>query len=145
MTLELLAPVIAIAVLGAAALALALQRGGQRRLVGRVIVIDVDFASPRQWPSILYFTGENCTICHTAQRPALNALEERLNAVPILEIDVAEQPEIARRFRVLSLPTTIVLGADGAISDINVGFASTDKLARQLDAAGARSRELVTA
>ncbi|MBV8193966.1 MAG: thioredoxin family protein [Candidatus Dormibacteraeota bacterium] len=141
----LLAPIIAIAVLGAAALVLVVQRSGQRRLIGHV-VLHGDAIVPAEGPSILYFTGVNCTICHTAQRPALRRLEELLDGlVPIHEVDVADEPELARRYRVLSLPTTIVLRDDQSVAAINVGFATAETLQSQLDAAGLRTRELATA
>ena len=130
----LLAPLIAIAAVGIVALALRAQRGSQRELVGVVV------EPPRRqgaMPSILYFTGEACTICHTAQRPALRALAAGLDdGVEIREVDVAVEPELARRYRVMSLPTTIVLDGSGQVTDINVGFATGETLRRQLVEAG---------
>jgi thioredoxin-like negative regulator of GroEL len=129
----LLAPLIALAIVGAAALFLRVQRGGQRELVGSV----VETRLQRQLPSILYFTGVNCTICHTAQRPALRMLAAGLGeAIEIREVDVAVEPALARQYRVMSLPTTIVLDASGQVTEINVGFASGDTLRRQLVDAG---------
>ena len=128
----LLAPLIAVVVIGGVALLLRIQKDGQRRLVGSVVE-----TTARQLPSIVYFTGEACTICLTAQQPALRALAERLDpAIEIRQIDVAVEPELARRYRVMSLPTTIVLGPTGEVTDINVGFANADKLERQLVSAG---------
>ena len=142
--LQLLAPFIALAVIGGAVLALRLQRGSQRRLVNRVV--DLRAQPVHAGPSILYFTGVNCTVCHTAQRPALSTLDARLaGTAPIREVDVADEPELARRYRVLSLPTTIVLRADQSVADINVGFAGADKLERQLVAAGLVTEALATA
>jgi thioredoxin-like negative regulator of GroEL len=130
----LLAPLIAIAVIGGMAVLLRVQRGGQRELVGSVV------ETPRsrgRLPSILYFTGETCTICHTAQKPALRALAAGIDPdVEIREIDIAVEPEVARRYRVMSLPTTIVLDASGQVTDINVGFANGEVLRRQLVDAG---------
>ena len=130
----LLAPLIAAAVVCAAALVLRAQRMGQRALVGRVV------DPPRQTgglPSILYFTGVACTICHTAQRPALRTLAAGIgDGIEIREVDVAVEPELARRYRVMSLPTTMVLDGDGQVTDINVGFASGETLRRQLVDAG---------
>jgi thioredoxin-like negative regulator of GroEL len=130
----LLAPLIAVAAVGAVALLLRVQRGGQRELVGSI----VETAGSRApLPSILYFTGEACTICHTAQKPALRALAADIDpGIDIREIDIAVEPELARRYRVMSLPTTIVLDAAGQVIDINVGFASGDVLRRQLVDAG---------
>jgi hypothetical protein len=130
----LLAPLIAIVVVVVVALILRAQRGGQRALVGSAV------ESPRpgrHLPSILYFTGASCTICHTAQKPALRALAAGLTeGVKIREVDIAEEPALARQYRVMSLPTTIVLDAAGQITDINVGFANNDTLRRQLVDAG---------
>jgi thioredoxin-like negative regulator of GroEL len=130
----LLAPLIAIAAVGAVALLLRVQRGGQRELVGSVVET-VGGRAPL--PSILYFTGEACTICHTAQKPALHTLAAGIDpGIDIREIDIAVEPELARRYRVMSLPTTIVLDAAGQVTDINVGFASGEILRRQLVDAG---------
>jgi thiol-disulfide isomerase/thioredoxin len=130
----LLAPLIALAAVGAVALLLRVQRGGQRVLVGSVVETA---RQRRSLPSILYFTGESCTICHTAQRPALRALAVDLDpGIEIREIDIAVEPELARQYRVMSLPTTIVLDRDGQVADINVGFASDRTLRRQLVDAG---------
>jgi thioredoxin-like negative regulator of GroEL len=116
------------------ALILRAQRDGQRELVGSVV------ESPRlrgHLPSILYFTGASCTICHTAQKPALRALAAGVaEGIEIREVDIAEEPDLARQYRVMSLPTTIVLGAAGQIADINVGFANVETLRRQLVDAG---------
>ncbi|MFZ0919369.1 MAG: thioredoxin family protein [Candidatus Dormiibacterota bacterium] len=130
----LLAPLIAIAAIAGVALVLRVQRGGQRRLVGRVVE---NVVRAGRLPSILYFTGENCTICHTAQRPALRALAAVIDSgIEIREVDIAVEPELARRYRVMSLPTTIVLDAAGQVTDINVGFASGEILRGQLVDAG---------
>lgn len=129
----LLAPLIALAVVAGAALLLRAQRGGQRELVGSV----VETRMQRQLPSILYFTGETCTICHTAQKPALRTLAAGLGeAIEIREVDIAVEPALARQYRVMSLPTTIVLDASGQVTDINVGFANGETLRRQLVDAG---------
>jgi hypothetical protein len=130
----LLAPLIAVAVIGGVALLLRVQKGGQRELVGSVVETA---GRGSTLPSILYFTGEACTICHTAQRPALRALAAAIDpAIEIREIDIAVEPDLARQYRVMSLPTTIVLGPSGLVTDINVGFANADVLRRQLVDAG---------
>jgi thioredoxin-like negative regulator of GroEL len=130
----LLAPLIAIAVIAGAALLLRVQRGEQRELVGSVVET---VAGSGELPSILYFTGEACTICHTAQRPALHALAAGLDSgIELREIDIAVEPDLARRYRVMSLPTTIVLDGSGQVTNINVGFTTGEVLRRQLVDAG---------
>lgn len=130
----LLAPLIALLAIGAVALSLRAQRGGQRELVGHVVDAARDGG---RLPSILYFTGVTCTICHTAQKPALRALAAGIDTdIEIREVDIAVEPDLARRYRVMSLPTTIILDPDGQVTDINVGFASSETLRVQLVHAG---------
>jgi thiol-disulfide isomerase/thioredoxin len=132
MTLVLLAPLIAALAICGAALALREQQRRQRSLIGRVV--QPHPAEPLgAAPTVLFFTGEACTICHTAQRPALDLLaEEWRERVEVREVDIAVEPELARRYRVMSLPTTIVLDAGGQVTAINAGFASADRLRDQL-------------
>ncbi len=133
MSALLLAPIIAIAVLLAVAGLLAAQQGRQKHLMGKVVDQE---ARPRQVPSILFFTGASCNICHTAQKPALQTLAEWIDSVDIREIDVAERADLARMYRVMTLPTTILLNPDRQVIGINVGFASAETLRDQLLHAG---------
>ena len=139
MTLTLLAPLIAAGLLGSAALALQMQRGRQAHLIGRVMDPHAPSGGAVQ-PAVLYFTGAACTICHTAQTPALARLADDLGGSAVIhEVDVADKPDLARRYRVMSLPTTVVLAADGTVAAVNVGFASADRIREQLTAAGLRA------
>jgi len=132
MTLVLLAPLIAAVVIAGAAVGLRVQGRRQQQLLGRVVV-PVDPGTADSSPSVLFFTGEACTICHTAQRPALETLAAALrDQVAVREIDIAREPELARRYRVMSLPTTIVLDHAGEVTAINTGFASAERLRDQL-------------
>ena len=126
------APLLAFALIAAAALALRAAQARQRvHLVGNLI----GHAADR--PTILFFSGAACTVCHTAQRPALDRLTPARNGlVDVREIDVATEPELARRFRVMSLPTTVVLDTDGRAHAVNAGFAPERLLERQLVEAG---------
>ena len=90
-------------------------------------------------PYILYFTGDSCTVCKTHQEPAL----ARLGEVRIEKVDAVAERELADRFHVYTLPTTVVLAADGRAVHVNYGYAPAPKLQRQL--AEARRTELQTA
>ena len=79
-------------------------------------------------PYILYFTGDGCTVCRTHQEPAL----ARLADVRVDRVDALEQKELAERFNVYTLPTTIVMAADGKPLHVNYGYAPAPKLQRQL-------------
>jgi thiol-disulfide isomerase/thioredoxin len=131
----LIAPLAALLVLAGFAALLAVQRWWQRRLLGRAVVGIADGARAADRPDILYFTGENCTVCHVAQRPALGRLRSLIADVAIREIDVARDPSAARRYRVMTLPTTVVLDPDGRTVAVNVGYASEAALRDQVEEA----------
>ncbi|HEY7927183.1 MAG TPA: thioredoxin family protein [Candidatus Dormibacteraeota bacterium] len=128
----LLAPLAAVAVIAVAVAVLTLQRASQRRLVGRAAP-----AVAGAFPDILYFTGKSCTVCHVAQRPALKRLHEEITDLQVTEIDVGVDPQAARAYRVMTLPTTVVLDAAGRVSALNAGFAAETQLRTQVQAARA--------
>jgi hypothetical protein len=133
----LIAPLAAAVILALAAGALALQRSHQRRLVGTYRLGAAAPLGEGGIPDILYFTGENCTICHVAQRPALERLRHLIDDVDVREIDVAEDPSAARAYRVMTLPTTVVLDPSGLATAVNTGFAGESLLRDQVLAARA--------
>jgi hypothetical protein len=99
-------------------------------------------AAPSSDPYILYFTGDSCTVCRTHQEPAL----ARLDGVRIDRVDAIEDRALADRFHVYTLPTTVVMGADGRALHVNYGYAPVTKLERQLaEARGAALRTAATA
>lgn len=130
MSTVLIAPVVAVLVVAAAAAVLALQGRSQRRLVGTAV--RGSFRDDTERPDILYFTGANCTVCHVAQRPALGRLRSLVGDVAIREIDVARDPAAARRYRVMTLPTTVVLDPGGRTVAVNAGYASETALRDQV-------------
>lgn len=83
---------------------------------------------------ILAFQSEDCRQCHTLQAPALKRLLETCgDTVAVMEVDAPGTPELTRRYRVLTLPTTVVLDAKGNAHAINYGFASTERLLEQVN------------
>ena len=99
-------------------------------------------AAPSSDPYILYFTGESCTVCRTHQEPAL----ARLGEVRIDKVDAVENRALADRFHVYTLPTTVVMAADGSALHVNYGYAPAPRLERQLaEARGAGVRSAATA
>jgi len=85
---------------------------------------------------ILAFSSEDCSPCHTLQRPALSRLlDQRQGQVSVVEIDAPTSPELTKRYAVLTVPTTVVLDANGKAHAINYGFAPMSKLLAQVDAA----------
>jgi thioredoxin-like negative regulator of GroEL len=85
-------------------------------------------SAPASDPYILYFTGENCTVCRTHQEPAL----AKLGPVRVDKVDAIAERELADRFQVYTLPTTVVMSAEGRALHVNYGYAPAQKLDRQL-------------
>jgi thioredoxin-like negative regulator of GroEL len=89
--------------------------------------------TPDGRPAVVAFSTPSCAACHTAQRPALAQLESRAEgAVRVIEVDAAERPEVARKFGVLTVPTTAILDTGGRLTAVNNGFATSDRLAEQI-------------
>ena len=82
-------------------------------------------------PHILYFTTEQCSTCRLMQEPAL----EKVDA-PVRRVDAIAERELAERFAIFTVPSTVVIGADGTAANVNYGYADAAKLRRQLTAPG---------
>jgi thioredoxin-like negative regulator of GroEL len=87
-------------------------------------------AEPAEGPYILYFSSPGCTACRTHQEPALKQLDD----IRIEKVNAEAEPDLARRYSVYTLPTTVVVAADGRPLHVNYGFAPATVLRRQLSA-----------
>jgi phosphoribosylanthranilate isomerase len=103
-------------------------------------VINTDNTTNKAHVRILAFSTLDCQQCHRLQAPALQrVLEARGDAVAVVDIDAASaSPELAQRYQVLTVPTTVVLDATGHAQAVNYGFANTKQLLEQVDAVLAR-------
>ena len=83
--------------------------------------------------TVLFFTGEHCSVCHYRQKPALDIVRSSHNGdLRVVELDAARERALVRRFGVLSLPSTVVLAADGTVGAVNYGFAPSDQINAQV-------------
>ncbi len=81
---------------------------------------------------VLAFTTPDCVPCKTVQRPALQELERQFPGHIITgEIDALDAPALARRFGILTVPSTVVIGPDGHVRAVNHGTATAERLAIQ--------------
>jgi len=82
---------------------------------------------------LVYFTTPSCVPCKTVQRPAIESLDRLLGkALQVIEIDASQQPELASRWGVLSVPTTFVIDPRGEVRHINHGVARAERLLLQI-------------
>jgi thioredoxin 1 len=84
-------------------------------------------------PVIIGFTGEYCAPCRTYQHPALEKLRQQFcETLHIQEVDALAHAELAQRYGVLTVPTTVVLDGARKVIAINYGVASAEKLRQQV-------------
>jgi thiol-disulfide isomerase/thioredoxin len=117
--------------------ALAYSAGGffqRRRAVGEARVSPI--IRRVTGPTILYFWSESCAPCKAIQEPALRQLERHFGPeqVQVIEINALESLEIAKKWGVMSLPTTILLDRQGQPRTINNRPVRFDDLRRQVEA-----------
>lgn len=84
-------------------------------------------------PTLLYFRGDSCAVCPTQGRVVDQLAGIWGENLRIETIDAEREPDKAARYRVLSLPTTILIDADGEVRHINFGLAGSHKLNRQIE------------
>jgi hypothetical protein len=83
---------------------------------------------------ILSFSSPDCQQCKRLQAPALErVLEARGETVTVVKIDATTDQDFARTYRVLTVPSTVVLNTEGKAHAINYGFADTHRLLSQVD------------
>ncbi len=65
--------------------------------------------SIREKPGVLlYFSGENCNVCHALRPKFREAFSTHFPLIEQIYLDANEHPEISAHFQVFSVPTMIV-------------------------------------
>ncbi len=86
----------------------------------------------RDVPALLLFSGTLCVDC-ARQKEILLGLREELGAGWRLhEVHAASEVQLARRFRVESVPATVVLDRAGRPVAVNYGLVDAGTLSKQL-------------
>jgi thiol-disulfide isomerase/thioredoxin len=77
--------------------------------------LDLDAATLGDRATLVQFSTEFCTGCRPTARQ-LAAVAGDYDGVRHVEIDLTHRADLAARFAVLQTPTTLILGADGALT-----------------------------
>lgn len=80
----------------------------------------------KEGKTLIDFWAPWCGPCRM-QSPILEQLEASGAAVKICKVNVDEQPDLAKRFGILSIPTLILM-QNGVLKDKQVGLTSLDEL-----------------
>lgn len=83
-------------------------------------------------PTLLYFRSDTCAICPTQGRFVNEAAADWDGRLRVQTVDATAETELASRYQVFTLPTTILLDRQGQVSAVNYGLTDSGKLARQL-------------
>ncbi len=85
-------------------------------------------------PGIVLFTADYCGPCKHRQRPTIQKVIAHFGdqTIQFIQIDVDTMPDVADRWGVMSLPTTVILDKDGQPIHINHGVTPQEILTHQL-------------
>lgn len=87
-------------------------------------------------PALLVFSTPSCIACRTTQAPAVREVGVRFgDALRVFHVDISKRPAVARAFKVLTAPSSAVLDPAGRVVSLNHGFAPSELLASQVNAA----------
>jgi thioredoxin-like negative regulator of GroEL len=70
--------------------------------------------------------------CERLQKPALQRLQAQRHDVTVLWRNVADEPELVKQFGIMTVPSTVVRGANGELRHINLGYTDEHTLLQQI-------------
>lgn len=86
-------------------------------------------------PAIVAFSTPTCAECRTRQAPTLARLSAALGeAVVVRSLSAIDHPDLVDRIGILTVPATVVLDREGHVRNLNLGYASDERLSAQLAA-----------
>ena len=87
----------------------------------------------RGQPALLYFRSDSCAPCVAQWRYVQQIQAQYDGRVAVEKIDADRDQEMASRYGVFTLPTTLVIDHTGTVRHINYGLTDSIKLAQQLE------------
>jgi thiol-disulfide isomerase/thioredoxin len=120
---------ITIAIVGGLGLLRLFWQYYQAKIIRRIQPVEMSTGKPR----LLYFTGDFCTACKLQQTPIVEAIAAAFgDAITVKQYDVTVHADLANHYKILTVPTTIVVNPVGQVTHINYGVAERGKLEAQL-------------
>ena len=101
--------------------------------------LDLDATTLGDRATLVQFSTEFCTGCRPTARQ-LSAMAGDYHGVRHVEIDLTHRADLAARFGVLQTPTTLILGADGALTARIGGVPRLGAVRHHLDTLTGRTR-----
>jgi thioredoxin-like negative regulator of GroEL len=118
-------------IVGVAIVGLVVRRIGAQR-DARVMRDESIGASRTLLPRLITFSGPWCAECKTQKQIIEGVVADWNREVEVAYVDVIAESELAWRFEVMTVPTTVVAAPNGRIASINRGLVDGDRLRAQL-------------
>ena len=84
-------------------------------------------------PTLLFFSADYCVACKFQQEPIVEKVAAKFGeSIAVKQYDVSEHPNLASQYKVLTLPTTVILDPQGRVAHINYSLTRQAKLVTQL-------------
>jgi thioredoxin 1 len=83
-------------------------------------------------PTVFFFFAEWCPACR-AFKPTLEQIEAKYPGVKVLRMNVDEQKDLTKTFKVTSIPTLFLFDKDGKFVESTTGGLAEDKLAKEFE------------
>ncbi len=110
----------------------AIYRGQHMTGITRLVTVRSDGSIGRAQPRLLYFRSDSCGPCVAQARYLEHVQAEFEGAVTVEKIDADVDWDRAARYGIFTLPTTILIDANGTVRHINYGLTDARKLTKQV-------------
>lgn len=95
-----------------------------------------DFSVSAKAPFVALFGSETCDSCPVAWSVVTDTVATTGASIATVRIDVEQDPDLHRRYRIDGVPTTVIADGDGVVRQAFFGPLSADELTAAMIAAG---------
>ena len=87
-------------------------------------------------PTLMEFGMDSCASCRAMKSQLDRLRASHPDSLRVVNINLMEQRELAKHWRILAMPTQILLDADGQEVDRHLGFITADAILARFAGAG---------